>query len=870
MAEKRRTIRYELPAEDVQPLQSPGVAGMPAWGADSAERPGGATDPGCPKGNVYELMGSSVEVGDDGRVKIDCESKLARAVSIMYRPTPSKQAVEPSDPEDEPGPPGYEESLGQGAQYPRLNVLIQVVGSRGDVQPFIALGNELQRLGFRVRLATHDVFEKSVRDAGLEFYPVGGDPTALMAYMVKNPGLIPSFESLRAGEIQQKREMVEEMLEGFWYSCFRPDPATEAPFVADAIIANPPSFAHVHCAQALGVPVHIMFTMPWTSTSAFPHPLANLSNNSGNQSVANYASYAIVEYLTWQGLGDVINRWRSTLDLETVAMFDGPLLAERLRIPFTYCWSPALVAKPADWGPQIDVCGFFFRSPPSYSPPEDLARFLSAGPPPVYIGFGSIVLDYPERVVRTILDAVRAARVRAIISKGWSDLAGPASEDIYWVGDCPHEWLFAHVAAVVHHGGAGTTACGLRNGVPTVIVPFFGDQPFWGEMVANAGAGPKPIPSKQLDSQKLAEGIAYCLTPQARSAAQSIAEQMKSEQGVQAAAQSWLRQLPKHRLRCDLVPSEPAAWVYKKGKKPIKLSKIAAEELVSRKVIEAKKLEHHHTKPMTIDVTRWDPITGGASAVMATAVDMTDSITGMVTKPVDEYRHEQRRRERERKRDVARQGAHHDTLDVADGRSSPAGSSTSGAASTDDFGKPKPRSMAGTVAGASAKSIGMLGPTAAKGMLVDFPLAITEGMKSVPQLFGTKVRHHGPVTDAKSGAAVAGKTFAWGFADGLSDLVMEPIRGARDEGALGAVKGIGKGAVSLVAKSGAGMFGLFAYPSAGIAKSLRTAVHSGARKVLAKAKHAEGQWLLGRDLPPGFTGDDSANKFRELRKGKGK
>lgn len=274
---------------------------------------------------------------------------------------------------------------------------------------------------------------------------------------------------------------------------------------------------------------------------------------------------------------------------------------------------------------------------------------------------------------------------------------------------------------------------------------------------------------------------------------------------------------------------------------------------------------------MTIDVTRWDPITGGASAVMATAVDMTQSITGMVTKPMDEYRHEQRRRERERKRELARQSsAHHDTLEAGDGRSSPTGSHTSAATSTDDSGRPKPRSMAGAVAGASAKSIGMLGPTAAKGMLVDFPLALTEGLKSVPELYGGKVRHHGPVTDAKSGAAVAGKTFAWGFADGLSDLVMEPIRGGRDEGALGAVKGVGKGAMSLAVKSGAGMFGLFAYPSAGIAKSLRTAVHSGTRKVLAKAKHDEGRWLLTRDMPPGMVGDDWANRFRELRKGNGK
>jgi hypothetical protein len=278
-----------------------------------------------------------------------------------------------------------------------------------------------------------------------------------------------------------------------------------------------------------------------------------------------------------------------------------------------------------------------------------------------------------------------------------------------------------------------------------------------------------------------------------------------------------------------------------------------------------------------MDVTRWDPITGGASAVMATAVDMTQSITGMVTKPVDEYRHEQRRRERQRKRELARQGggASHDTLEVAalDGRSSPTGSHTSGAASTtttDDPGAPKPRSMAGAVAGASAKSIGMIGPTAAKGMLVDFPLALTEGLKSTPKLFGTKVRDHGPVTDAKSGAAVAGKTFAFGFADGLTDLVMEPIRGGRDDGAVGAVKGVGKGVVSLAVKSGAGMFGLFAYPSAGIAKSLRTAVHGGTRKMLAKAKHVEGQWLLARDMPPGSTGDDWGNRFRELRKGKGK
>lgn len=150
------------------------------------------------------------------------------------------------------------------------------------------------------------MFEDFVRKSGsgLEFYPIGGDPSELMAYMVKNPGLIPSMKTIQAGEIKRKRLMVEEMLEGCWRSCIEPDTVTNEPFVADAIIANPPSFAHIHCAQALGIPVHMMFTMPWTNTRAFPHPLANLKNAEGKEGTANFLSYSVVDWLTWQGYAD--------------------------------------------------------------------------------------------------------------------------------------------------------------------------------------------------------------------------------------------------------------------------------------------------------------------------------------------------------------------------------------------------------------------------------------------------------------------------------------------------------------------------------------------------------------------------------------
>jgi hypothetical protein len=236
---------------------------------------------------------------DDGRINIDLNSRAVRTLSLLYG---DYHKVIPDEP-----PPEYSEfpdGLDRYKSFPiKLNIVIQVVGSRGDVQPFVALGDELRRYGHRVRLATHDMFQDLVRGSGsgLEFYPIGGNPSDLMAYMVKNPGLIPSLESLRAGEIKKKRMMIREMLEGFWRSCVAPDILNHEPFVANAIIANPPSFAHVHCAQALGIPVHMMFTMPWTSTKAFPHPLANLRNADGKESPANYLSYGVVDWLTWQG-----------------------------------------------------------------------------------------------------------------------------------------------------------------------------------------------------------------------------------------------------------------------------------------------------------------------------------------------------------------------------------------------------------------------------------------------------------------------------------------------------------------------------------------------------------------------------------------
>lgn len=193
---------------------------------------------------------------------------------------------------------------------PKLNIVIMVIGSRGDIQPFLKLGKILkEESGHRVRIATHPAFKEFVeRDSGLEFFSVGGNPAELMAFMVKNPGLIPSVSTVKAGEIGKKRDSMYEMFQGFWRACInatddehdlqnRKMMDDKHPFVADAIIANPPSFAHIHCAERLGIPLHLMFTFPYSPTQQFPHPLANIKKSNVDTNYANFISYPLVEMM---------------------------------------------------------------------------------------------------------------------------------------------------------------------------------------------------------------------------------------------------------------------------------------------------------------------------------------------------------------------------------------------------------------------------------------------------------------------------------------------------------------------------------------------------------------------------------------------
>ena len=464
----------------------------------------------------------------------------------------------------------------------------------------------------------------------------------------------------------------------------------------------------------------------------------------------------------------------------------------------------------------------------------------------MYVGFGSIVLDDPKQILDTILGAVRLAGMRAIISKGWSDLGGDVLEDnIYFIGDCPHEWLFPRMAAVVHHGGAGTTACGLKNGIPTTIVPFFGDQPFWGHMCASAGVGPEPITPRNLTVERLAEAIRFCLTEEALASARAVEERMRHENGVRAAVDSFHKHLVLEELQCDVLSDQPAVWTCKSGKRRVKLSKLAAETIMLRRPALRKSLRTYHSHPINIEKRRFDPISGGASAVMATSMDLTGCLTGMVTKPIEEQQEQRRRKARA---DVLASlvEKHRQKLYEID---SDKASVRSGVSTKSRKPDPARAPSSGKVALASAKSIGMFAPKAISGMIVDIPVSLADGLKALPSHYGDSMPNTGRVTGIGSGFAVAGKTFAYGMLGGVSDFVVQPYKEVKKSGAKGLANGLGKGAVGLVSKSGAGMFGIFAYSAQGIAKSLRSATYTRSRKSIEAERAFEGQWLvLGQQM----------------------
>jgi sterol 3beta-glucosyltransferase len=271
---------------------------------------------------------------------------------------------------------------------------------------------------------------------------------------------------------------------------------------------------------------------PGEPTGEFPF-MAATTRSLGT--IGNRLTYSIICLVLWGMLRSRINRWRQRrLSLPPLPwryllnIFTSP-------VPRLYGFSPNVILKPSEWSDRAVITGYWFLDQTTdWQPPKELTAFLDTGPPPISIGFGSMVANDKGTIAEICIQALTRAKRRGILLTGWGGLHHDnLPESILAIESVPYEWLFPRVAAVVHHGGAGTTAAGLRAGVPTIIVPFHTDQPFWGKRVYDLGVGPKPIPRRQLTVKRLANAITAAVTdPDIRQRATELGRKIRVEDGI--------------------------------------------------------------------------------------------------------------------------------------------------------------------------------------------------------------------------------------------------------------------------------------------------------------------------------------------------
>jgi UDP:flavonoid glycosyltransferase YjiC (YdhE family) len=257
-------------------------------------------------------------------------------------------------------------------------------------------------------------------------------------------------------------------------------------------------------------------------------------------SFLNRFSHHLTRQIFWQGFrsADRLAR-RQVLQLQPAPLW-GPYRSTYLQgMPTLYGFSPSVIPPPPDWGEDTHVTGYWFLDPDQgWQPNSGLLAFLESGPPPVYVGFGSMGNRNPQATAALVARALDMSGQRAVLSSGWGGMeVDDLPESVFLVGSVPHTWLFPRMASVVHHGGAGTTAAGLRAGVPSVVVPFFGDQPFWGRRVHELGAGPEPIPRRHLSAGRLARAIENAVSdPGMSQRAAELGARIRNEDGLARAA----------------------------------------------------------------------------------------------------------------------------------------------------------------------------------------------------------------------------------------------------------------------------------------------------------------------------------------------
>jgi sterol 3beta-glucosyltransferase len=405
-----------------------------------------------------------------------------------------------------------------------MRITIAAIGSRGDIQPYIALGFALQQAGYEVNLSAPVMFRDLIAAYGLRHLPVSVNPQKIM----EHPSMQAASRSgnpfrLMRSMFREGLPLIRTYLEEAYANCQD----------CDAVILTQIPYGAFDAAEKRGIPYIQAGLGPVYPTSAFPMIGMNLPNL--RIGPINRFTYGLMDQAFWQFFRPFQNKWRKEkLGLPPLPL-GGPAARIRDHAPTVLGFSPSVVAPPADWPSEVHATGcWFLPDPPGWRPAAELTDFLESGPAPVYVGFGSMPDAEVQRTSHIILEALSLCGRRCILIGGWSGLGrGMLPDTVYSADSIPHSWLFPRMAAVVHHGGAGTTAAGLRAGVPSILTPYAADQFFWAQKVRELGVGPTSVSYHALTAVRLAEAIREALNDTAmRERAAALGGRIEAERGA--------------------------------------------------------------------------------------------------------------------------------------------------------------------------------------------------------------------------------------------------------------------------------------------------------------------------------------------------
>jgi sterol 3beta-glucosyltransferase len=393
-----------------------------------------------------------------------------------------------------------------------MRIVTLAVGSRGDVVPYVGLGLRLREAGHEVVVATHGLFEELVVGHGLGYAALPLDTREeLLDKAGSLGGILAVNKSVGAQALPLGRAMVA------------------AARGADVLLLTPAGWIGGHVAEGLGVPSMGVYLQPMTPTREFaPSTVTTRSLGAwGNRAAAR----AVLEWgqLPYRA---GVRALRAELGLPPIGHRQWLRNLDASEWPICYGYSPYVIQPPRDWPSSCATVGYWWAAPePDFTPPPELTAFLDAGPPPVYVGFGSMPARDSRALSALVRQAARDAGVRVVLGAGWAGLDA-SGDDVLTISEAPHEWLFPRMAAVVHHAGAGTTAAGLRAGVPAVPVPMMVDQPFWAQRLVRLGVAPAAVPFRRLTAPRLAAAIRTAVAePSYRQRAREVATILSDEDG---------------------------------------------------------------------------------------------------------------------------------------------------------------------------------------------------------------------------------------------------------------------------------------------------------------------------------------------------